>query len=112
LPELHASTVATTFANVTITSTPGNHIPIGSLNCNGSGCHSTTNVNPGGFNIGTANINNPTLTTAGHSTIAAAVGSCQTCHETAPYLGMLTSFRDLRRRFAPYGLRQGSSHER
>jgi len=87
----HGSTVAATFANVTITATPGNHIPIGSLDCNGSGCHSTSNVNPGGFNIGTANINNPTLTTAGHSTVAAAVGACQTCHETAPYLGMLAS---------------------
>src|SRR6516162_4270057 len=87
----HASSVANTFLNVTIASTPANHIPIGSLDCNGSGCHTTTNVNPGGFNIGTASINTPTLTVAGHNTVATAVASCQTCHETAPYMGMLAS---------------------
>src|SRR2546421_4877220 len=27
---------------------PGNHIPIGNVDCNGSGCHTTGNVNPGG----------------------------------------------------------------
>ncbi|MBV9913874.1 MAG: hypothetical protein JOZ93_14930, partial [Sinobacteraceae bacterium] len=87
----HAPAVANTFANVTITTTPGNHIPIGSLDCKGSGCHSTSNVNPGGFHIGSASITNPTLTTAGHTTVLAAVGSCQTCHESAPYLGMVAS---------------------
>jgi hypothetical protein len=85
----HASSVANTFLNVTIVSTPANHIPIGSLDCNGSGCHTTTNVNPGGFNIGTASINAPTLTVPGHTTVATAVGTCQTCHETAPYMGMV-----------------------
>src|SRR5207253_6691226 len=60
----HGSTVAGTFANVTIVSTPANHIPIGSLDCNGSGYHSTQNVNAGGFKLGTANISNPTLTVA------------------------------------------------
>ena len=87
----HGPTVAGTFANVTITTTPGNHIPIGSLDCNGSGCHSTKNVNPGGFNIGSASINAPTLDTTGHSTVAAAVAACQTCHQSANYLGMLAS---------------------
>jgi hypothetical protein len=87
----HAPTVATTFANVTITSTSANHIPIGALDCNGSGCHSTTNVNPGGFNIGAANVASPTLNIAGHSTVAAAVPGCQSCHETAPYQGMIAS---------------------
>src|SRR6516162_6381452 len=89
----HASTVATTFANVTIVSTPTNHIPIGSLDCNGSGCHSTTNVNPGGFHIGAASTATPTLTVAGHTTIGGAggVSGCQTCHEAAPYLGMSAS---------------------
>ena len=87
----HGPTVATTFANITITSTPGNHIPIGALDCSGSGCHSTANVNAGGFKIGTANISTPTLTVAGHTTVAGAVASCQTCHEAAPYLGMLAS---------------------
>ena len=87
----HGPTVATTFANITITSTPGNHIPIGALDCSGSGCHSTANVNTGGFKIGTANISTPTLTVAGHTTVAGAVASCQTCHEAAPYLGMLAS---------------------
>src|SRR6266446_5103682 len=87
----HGSTVATTFANVTIVSTPGNHMPIGALDCNGSGCHTTTNVNPGGFKLGTASIANPTLTVAGHTSVAAAVTACATCHETAPYVGMLVS---------------------
>ena len=87
----HAPAVANTFANVTITTTPGNHIPIGSLDCKGSGCHSTSNVNPGGFHLGSASITNPTLTTAGHTTVLAAVGSCQTCHQSAPYLGMVAS---------------------
>jgi hypothetical protein len=87
----HGPTVATTFANITIVTTPGNHMPIGSLDCNGSGCHTTTNVNPGGFLIGTANLTTPTLTVAGHTTVGTAVSGCQTCHETAPYIGMLAS---------------------
>jgi hypothetical protein len=86
----HGSTVATTFANITIVSTPSNHIPIGSLDCNGSGCHTTTNVNAGGFKLGTANVSTPTLTVAGHTTVT-VVGACSTCHETAPYLGMAVS---------------------
>src|SRR5207244_9206983 len=69
----HGPTVAATFANIKITTTPANHIPIGSLDCNGSGCHSTSNVNAGGFNIGSASVNSPTLTVAGHTTVAAAV---------------------------------------
>src|SRR6202035_881448 len=85
----HGSTVAGTFANVTIVTTPGNHMPIGTLDCNGSGCHTTTNVNAGGFKLGTASVSSPTLTVAGHSTVAAAVSACQTCHESAPYVGML-----------------------
>src|ERR1700686_4679979 len=77
---------------ITIVGWPGsNHIPIGSLDCNGSGCHSTSNVNPGGFKLGTANISSPTLSVAGHATVKAAVAACQTCHEAAPYLGMLAS---------------------
>ncbi|MBV8803428.1 MAG: hypothetical protein JO042_00250, partial [Sinobacteraceae bacterium] len=87
----HAPAVATTFANVTITTTPSSHIPIGSLDCNGSGCHTASNVNSGGFHLGSANINTPTLTVSGHTTIASAVTGCQSCHETAPYLGMLAS---------------------
>jgi hypothetical protein len=87
----HAPAVATTFANVTIVSTPSNHVPIGALDCNGSGCHTTTNVNAGGFKLGAANLATPTLTVAGHASVAAAVSGCQTCHETAPYIGMLAS---------------------
>ena len=87
----HAPAVATTFINVTIVTTPANHFPIGSLDCNGSGCHTTGNVNPGGFNIGTASIATPTLTVTGHTTVATAVTACQTCHETAPYVGMVAS---------------------
>src|SRR5205807_3707276 len=85
----HASAVAATFANVKITTAPANHIPYGSLDCNGSGCHSTSNVNPGGFNLGAASINTPTLSVAGHTTVKAATPSCQTCHEAASYLGMV-----------------------
>ena len=66
-------------------------MPIGSLDCNGSGCHSTTNVNPGGFRLGAASISAPTLSVAGHTTVAAAVAACQSCHESAPYVGMLAS---------------------
>jgi hypothetical protein len=84
----HGPTVGP-FAHITIVSTPGNHLPIGSLDCSGSGCHNTTNVNAGGFRLGAANIASPTLSVAGHSTVAAAVPACQTCHEAAPYLGML-----------------------
>jgi hypothetical protein len=87
----HGPTVNTTFVNVTMVTTPANHMPIGTLDCNGSGCHTTTNVNAGGFQLGNANINNPTLTVAGHTTVAAAVTGCMTCHETAPYVGMLAS---------------------
>jgi Cytochrome c7 and related cytochrome c len=87
----HASSVAGTFANIKIVSTPSNHFPIGTLDCNGSGCHTTTNVNAGGFKLGSANINTPTLTVAGHTTVAKAVSGCQTCHETAAYAGMLAS---------------------
>ncbi|TLZ01865.1 MAG: hypothetical protein E6K36_10705, partial [Gammaproteobacteria bacterium] len=87
----HGSTVATTFANVTLVTNPSNHMPFGSLDCNGSGCHTTTNVNAGGFKLGTASISSPTLSIAGHTTVAAAVAACQTCHESAPYLGMIAS---------------------
>src|SRR6202035_1437572 len=87
----HGSTVAGTFANVTLVSTPSNHMPIGTLDCNGSGCHTTTNVNAGGFKLGAASITSPTLGVAGHATVAAAVAACQTCHETAPYVGMIAS---------------------
>ncbi len=87
----HAPAVATTFANITIVSTPSNHMPVGSLDCSGSGCHTTKNVNPGGFKISAASLTAPTLTVAGHTTVAAAVSGCQTCHETAPYVGMLVS---------------------
>jgi hypothetical protein len=79
---------------ITILSWPvSNHIPIGSspLDCSGAGCHTTANVNPGGFKIGIANVNVSTLTVAGHATVAAAVGGCATCHESAPYLGMTGS---------------------
>jgi hypothetical protein len=85
----HAPAVATTFANVTIVTTPSNHMPIGSLDCNGSGCHTTTNVNAGGFKLRAASTSTPTLNVAGHTTVATAVASCQTCHETAPYIGMI-----------------------
>ena len=60
----HGSTVNTTFLNVTPLTTPGNHIPIGTLDCNASGCHSANGGAAGGFKLGTANINAPTLNVA------------------------------------------------
>ena len=55
----HAPAVAGTFANVTIVWTPGNHFPIGNLDCSGSGCHTTAKVTAGGFHIGSASITAP-----------------------------------------------------
>src|SRR5205085_5313285 len=78
-------------AHATLVRTPATPMPIGSLDCNGSGCHTTANVNAGGFKLGTANISSPTLSVAGHATAAAAVPLCVTCHETAPYMGMTPS---------------------
>src|SRR5436190_18022686 len=85
----HGSAVATTFDNITLVTVPGNHFPVGTLDCNGSGCHTTSNVNTGGFKLGTASISSPTLNAAGNSTATAAGLACATCHETAPYLGMV-----------------------
>src|SRR5438067_1770307 len=87
----HGPTVATTFANITLVTNPSNHIPFGTLDCNGSGCHTTSNVNAGGFKLGTASISSPTLNAAGHTTATGAGLACATCHETAPYLGMIPS---------------------
>ena len=87
-------------------STPANHMPIGSLDCNGSGCHTTENVNPGGFKIGSASISAPTLNVAGHTTVATAVSGCQTCHESAPYVGMLASTATAAGDSRPTALRQ------
>src|SRR6516225_6696969 len=56
----HGPSVAGTF-NVPIKTLDANHFPIGNLDCNGAGCHSTSNVNPGGFLIGAASITTPTL---------------------------------------------------
>src|SRR5205823_10238592 len=74
---------------ITVVGMPANHFPVGSLDCNRSGCHTTSNVNAGGFKLGSASFSSPTLSVAGHTTVASAVAACQTCHETAPYLGML-----------------------
>jgi hypothetical protein len=91
----HAPNVANTFANVTIvtTTTAGNHIPIGSLDCNSSGCHVTNGGATGGFKIGGANPSSPTLNAAGHTSLkTGGISTCaQPCHETAPYLGMMAS---------------------
>ncbi|HMC68726.1 MAG TPA: hypothetical protein VKJ07_06190, partial [Mycobacteriales bacterium] len=78
---------------ITITGWPGSsHFPIGTADCSASGCHTTGNVNAGGFKLGTASLTTPILTVAGHATIAAAgVAGCQGCHETAPYSGMIAS---------------------
>src|SRR6202008_3846311 len=88
----HGSTVNTKFLNVTPVTTPGNHIPIGTLDCSGSGRHAATGGATGGFKLGTASLNAPTLTVAGHATVATAVAACSTCHENGTaYLGMIAS---------------------
>src|SRR5204863_212066 len=76
---------------ITVVGAPANHFPVGSLDCNGSGCHTTGNVNAGGFKLGSASIASPTLNAAGHTTATGAGLACATCHETAPYLGMIPS---------------------
>src|SRR5206468_12007562 len=58
--------------------------------CGRSSCHTAANVNGGGFQLGTPNISGPTLNVAGHARVA-SVGACTTCHEAAPYLGMMAS---------------------
>jgi hypothetical protein len=84
---------AATFANVTLVTTPSNHFSIATLDCNGSGCHTTTNVTPGagGFKLGTASISSPTLNAAGHTTVTGGGIACAMRHETAPYMGMIPS---------------------
>src|SRR5438094_9202760 len=47
----HGSTVAKTFANITIVTNPSNHAPFGSLNRNRSGCRTTGNVHPHGCTL-------------------------------------------------------------
>src|SRR6516164_5882525 len=66
-----------------------NHFPVGTLDCNGSGCHSATGVKVGGFKLGNPSTTAPTLSVTGHSTIGTAVPSCQTCHQSAQYQGMM-----------------------
>jgi len=58
----------------------GNHIPIGGVGCNGSGCHAlsgasdTMTSNGAGFVLS----GTPVLSAAGHTTLSAI--SCQSCH--------------------------------
>ncbi len=106
----HGATLS--FANITTLGKPANHMPIGALNCNGSGCHTTGNVNPGGFKIGAANLSSPTLTVAGHTTVKTATPACQTCHETAPYVGMIASTASAWGDSRPTRLRQGAPDHR
>src|SRR5215472_7426102 len=74
---------------ITIVGFPGSppHIPVGTADCGSSGCHTKSNVNPGGFKIGNANISNPTLNVAGHTIVAST--ACQTCHQSAQFTGMM-----------------------
>src|SRR5437763_1394623 len=66
------------------------HPAVSALTC--ASCHTTANVNPGGWKTGSASITAPTLSVAGHTTIAAAgVAGCMNCHATAPYMGMIAS---------------------
>ena len=88
----HGPPPAGGWANITIVGTAStNHMPIGNLDCNGSGCHTTAKVTAGGFRLGAASISAPTLNVAGHSTVRGQVPACTTCHESAPYVGMIAS---------------------
>src|SRR5207302_9101710 len=80
-------------ANTTPVTARSSRIPFGTVDCNGSGWHTMTNVTAGGggFKLGTASIASPTLNAAGHTTATGAGLACATCHETAPYLGMIPS---------------------
>src|SRR5439155_27341857 len=49
------------------------------------------NVDAGGCKLGGASLTAPALSVGGHTTVAAGVAACQTCHATAPYLGMMAS---------------------
>ena len=84
----HGPPPAGGWANITIVGTAStNHMPIGNLDCNGSGCHTTAKVTAGGFKLGAASISAPTLNVAGHTTVAGKVPACTTCHESAPVCG-------------------------
>jgi hypothetical protein len=77
-----------------IKTTPSNHIPVGSIDCNGSGCHTTTNVTVGGngFFIRAASITLPSLDATGHATVNTPTGvaSCTTCHlQKTTFMGMI-----------------------
>src|SRR4029077_1461967 len=93
----HAPAVVAKFSTTnpafSILSIPGNHIPPTSPppDCGSSGCHTTANVTPGGagFRIGTPSISSPTLNVAGHTAVSSI--ACATCHESAPYMGMMAS---------------------
>src|SRR2546421_10682806 len=82
--QCHGSSAFNIAANpvFTMMMKPGNHIPIGSVDCNGSGCHTTGNVNPGGggFKPGNPSIPAPTLNGAAPTTVAGA-GTCANWHE-------------------------------
>src|SRR5205807_4881810 len=69
-----------------ILTNPGNHIPFASLDCNGSGCHATGNVTPGGggFKRGRPTISTPTLNADGHTTVTGAASLCATWRAPAP----------------------------
>src|SRR5207249_4635167 len=84
----HGSTVATTFANITLVTNPSNHFPFGTLDCNRSGCHTMTNVTAGGGGFKLASASITALKLAGPSTTtgAALASACQPYPETYPYL--------------------------
>src|SRR5207302_3911906 len=85
----HGPTVAATFSIAanpvfSIVTTPGNHIPIATLDCNGSACHTTSNVNTGSFKFGSGSPTAPTLSLAGPTQTAAAGAdlASASCRET------------------------------
>src|SRR5207244_6135812 len=80
----HGSNVAGTFSIAanpvfSIVATPSNHFPVGSLDCNGSGCHTTGNVNTGGFKLEIGRATCRDSVVGGHRTDAAAGAGRQHC---------------------------------
>lgn len=78
-----------------LTSSTRTHIPVGSLNCSSSGCHGNYTAAVTSFVIGAGDagsLSGPTLSVAGHTSVAAATPSCSTCHASGSnYSGMLSS---------------------
>ena len=100
----HAPAVATTFANITIVSTPSNHIPIGTPRLQPLRLpHDDQRERRAGS--ASARRTSPPRRSPSPATprVATAVTSCQTCHQTAAFAGMVASTSHDRRGLAALG---------